>query len=103
MRSQRGLCLQPVASCPPRGLLGPAVIQALGNALAAAQLRDAVLALQAVQNDPDLLFRRILLARDPADVFDDLLAVALLASGFLSHLHSLVVTMSQKPSLIKSP
>ena len=36
------------------------------------------------------------------DVFDDLLAVALPGSGFLSHLHSLVVTMSQKPSLIKS-
>jgi len=46
--------------------------------------------------------RRILLARRAADVLDDFLAVALLGSGFLSHLHSLVVTMCQKPSLIKS-
>ncbi len=35
-------------------------------------------------------------------VLCDLLTVALLGSGFLSHLHSLAVTMSQKPSLIKS-
>ncbi len=55
-----------------------------------------------VQHDPDLLFSCILLARRAADVFDNFLAVALLGSGFLSHLHSLVVTMSQKPSPIKS-
>ena len=55
--------------------LGPAVIQALRNALAPAQLRDTVLTLQAVQNDPDLLLGRILLARRAADVFDNLLAV----------------------------
>ncbi|WP_319546071.1 hypothetical protein [Ruegeria conchae] len=56
----------------------------------------------AVQNDPDLLFRRLLFAHRAADVFYDLLTVALLGSGFLSHLHSLAATMSQKPSLIKS-
>lgn len=44
-----------------------------------------------------------LLFRASADVFDNLLAVVLTCSGFLSHLHSLVVTMCQKPSLIKSP
>ncbi|MEO0751743.1 MAG: hypothetical protein AAFY25_08060, partial [Pseudomonadota bacterium] len=67
------------------------------------------------QHDPDLLFGRILFAPlssilridcraavRTADVFDDLLAVAPLGSGFLSHLHSLVVTMCQKPSHIKS-
>lgn len=41
--------------------------------------------------------------RIPTDVPDDLLTVALLRSGFLSHLHSLVVAMSQKSSLIRSP
>ena len=58
--------------------------------------------LQAVQHDPDLLFSRILLSGGTANVFDDFLAVALTGAGFLSHLHSLAVTMSQKPSLIKS-
>ena len=83
-------------------LLRPAGIEALGNTLSTAQLGNAVLALQAVQNDPDLLFGRILFARRAANVLYDLLTVALSCSGFLSHLHSLVVTMCQKPSLIKS-
>ena len=83
-------------------LLGPAVIQALGYDLSAAQLCNAVLAPQAVQNDPDLLLGGILFAGRTADVLDDLLAAALLGSGGLSHLHSLAVTMGQKPSLIKS-
>ena len=39
-----------------------------GEALAAAQLGDAVLAAHAFQNDPDLFLRRILLACRPADV-----------------------------------
>ena len=62
---------------------------------------NALLTLQAAQHDPDLLFRQILLASGSADGFDNLLAVALFGSGFLSHLHSSVVTMRQKPSLIK--
>ena len=36
--------------------LGPFVINALRYALMAAQLRNAVLAVQAIQHDPDLLF-----------------------------------------------
>jgi transposase len=48
----------------------------------------------------DWVERRI--AAQPDLTIDDLLAVALLGSGFLSHLHSSVVTTSQKPSLIKS-
>ena len=92
----------PGASCQPQGFPGPAVIQALSDAFAAAQFRNAVLALQAVQHDPDLLFGRVLLARRTANVFDDLLTVALPGSGFLSLLHSLAATMCQKPSLIKS-
>ena len=59
-------------------------------------------ALKAVQNDPDLFIGGILFAGRTEDVLDDLLAVALLGSGVLSHLHSLAVTMCQKPSLIKS-
>ena len=53
-------------------LLRPAVVEALGNAFTAAQLRNRVLAAQAVQHDADLLFGRVALARRPADVLDDL-------------------------------
>lgn len=38
-------------------VLGPLVMGALGNALTAAQLSDAVFAAQAIQDDPDLIFR----------------------------------------------
>jgi hypothetical protein len=64
-----------VAGEPPlasfQELLGPAVVEALGDALAAAQLGDAHLAAQAVQHDADLLFGRVALARRPADALDD--------------------------------
>jgi hypothetical protein len=40
-----------------RAVLGPFVIDALRYAFTTARLSDAVLALQAVQDDPDLLFR----------------------------------------------
>ena len=43
-------------------LFRPAVIQTLGDALAAAQDGDALLAAQARHHDPDLLLSRILLA-----------------------------------------
>jgi hypothetical protein len=74
-------------------LLGPAVVEALCDALSPTQLGNAVFALQTVQHDPDLLFRRVLLAGRSADVFDDFLEMALTSSRFLSHLHSSVVTM----------
>ena len=65
-----------VAGEPPlagfQELLRPAVVQALGDAFAAAQLGDAVLAAQAIQHDADLLFGRVVLPRRPADVLDDL-------------------------------
>ena len=38
-----------------------------------------------------------------ADAFDDLLALALLGSGFPPYLHSSVVMVCQKPTLIKPP
>ena len=65
-----------VAGEPPlagfQELFRPAVVKTLGNAFAAAQLGDRVLAAQAVQDDANLLFGGVLLARRPADVLDDL-------------------------------
>ena len=49
------------------------------------------------------LLRRMVLARAPADFLHDTIGRQLGCSGFLSHLHSLAVTMSQKPSVTKSP
>ena len=59
----------------------------------------AALAAQAIQHDADLLLRRILLPGRPADVLHDPLRWRFSAYGFVSHLHSLVVTMSQKSSV----
>ena len=39
-------------------LLGPAVVEALGNAFVTAELGDRSLAAQAIQDDADLLFSR---------------------------------------------
>ena len=81
VRRCRTCCVPSQALLPSfKELLGPAVIQALGNTFAAAQLRDAVLPLQAVQHNPDLLFGRILFACGTADVLNNLLAVALACS-----------------------
>jgi len=50
-------------------LLGPAVVQALGNAFTAAQLCNAVLALQAVQRACDLrTWRKAWVDRIPFDI-----------------------------------
>ncbi len=68
-----------------------------------AQLSDAVLTTKTIKDDPDLLLRGILFADGPLDIFDELLAKAFASFGCLSHVPLLVVTMSQKHSLIKSP
>jgi hypothetical protein len=52
-------------------LLRPGVIQALGNPFASAQLRNAVLAAKAIENDADFLLGRILPARRSANVSYD--------------------------------
>src|ERR1700692_15260 len=52
----------------------PAIVQVLCDPRAATQLGNAVLAAQAFQYDPDLLLGRIMLARRPPDVLDDLLS-----------------------------
>jgi hypothetical protein len=80
-------------------LLRPVVIKALGDALTPTQLCNTVFATKPVQHNADLLLRRILLARGAPNVLHDPLGRRLLALGFLSHLHSLMVTMSQKSSL----
>jgi len=53
------------------------------------------LAPQTIQHDADLLFRRMPFAGCTADVLHDPLRRRFRMHGFLSHLHSLVVTMSQ--------
>src|SRR5207344_1861936 len=80
-------------------LLRPAVVEALGNAFAAAELGDRVFAAQAVQHDADLLLGGVTLARCPADALDDRFGRQVGGVGFLSHLRSLGATMSQKSSL----
>src|SRR6056297_26349 len=80
-------------------LLRSTVIQARRDTLAPAKLGNALFAPQALEHDADLLLGRVLLAGTPADVLHDLLSRRLLCSVFLSHLHSLAVTMSQKPSV----
>ncbi len=67
-------------------VLRPFVIDALGDALTTAQLSNAVLAAQPVQDDPDLLFRGILFAGRSLDVFNELLARAFACSSCLSYL-----------------
>ena len=49
----------------------------------------------------DLFQLGVRLPRRTADVSDDLLDWLFQLSGFLSHLHSLAVTMSQKSSLVQ--
>src|SRR5215218_8841186 len=52
-------------------LLRPAVVHGRGDALAPAQLGDAVLAPQALEHDADLLLGREVAPRGAPDVFDD--------------------------------
>jgi hypothetical protein len=54
---------------------------------------------QPVQNNADFILSRMALASCPADVLHDPLRRGFSVYGFLSHLHSLTVTMSQKSSV----
>ena len=49
-------------------VLGPLVVQTLGNAFAPTQLGDAVFAAQSVQYNADLFLRAVLLTRIAFDV-----------------------------------
>lgn len=75
----------------------------LVDALAATQLGNAVLTLETVQYNHDLLSSRILFACCAADVLHNLFTVARLGTGFMSYLHALVATMIRKTALIKEP
>lgn len=55
-------------------LLRPDIIEALGDALLAADLGDAVLAAEAIQHDPDLVFGGEMPPRRAPDVLRHLLA-----------------------------
>jgi hypothetical protein len=69
-------------------LLRPLVIDALGDTFAPAKFDNAFLTTQSVQHDADLLFRRILLTRCTADIFDYFGRTGLACLRFLSHLRS---------------
>jgi hypothetical protein len=69
------------------------------SCLAVAQRGDAGLAKWTIQNDADFLLRRMALAGCPRDILHDPLRRRYSLYGLLSHLHSLMVTMSQKSSL----
>src|SRR3990170_2740206 len=66
-------------------LLGPSVIEVLGDAFLAAELGDAVLAAQALEDDADLLLGRKLPPGGPPDVPDGLLRAPRSLLVFLSH------------------
>ena len=53
--SECSIASQPLLACLHE-VLGPLVVDALGNALTVAQLSDAVFPTQPAQDDPDLLF-----------------------------------------------
>ena len=105
-----GRCARRVARQTPlaglQELLGPGVIlEALGDAFTTAKLGDAGLASQAIQNNADFLLSRMALASGPADILHNPLRRRFRVYGFLSHLHSLMVTLSQKssvPQVVKS-
>ena len=82
-------------------LLLPGIIQALGDALAATQRGDTLLATQARQDDPDLLLGRIVLACLALYASDQLVSGILRCSGFLLHLRSIIASMNQNPPLGK--
>ena len=65
-------------------VLRPALMETLGDALAAALLGNAVFAAQAVEHDPDPLLRRTALARRAADILDKMCRHLFLRPGLLS-------------------
>jgi hypothetical protein len=82
-------------------LLRSTVKAALRNPFTPAQLGDGIFSAQALKDDADILFGRVLFAGCAADVFDMLLG-ATLWSGFLAHLRSIMATMIQNAPFVKS-
>ena len=75
---------------------------AMENVLVVVRLALLLFTAKAFQYNPDLLFRRMAFPRLAPDIPDDLIGGFFVALGFASHLHSLVVTMSPKPSVTQS-
>ena len=73
----------------------------LGNTFFVSKLSNAVFATQAVQDNNDFLFRRILFASCALDVFVHFPARLLRVQDVCLNFHSSVVTIIQKHSLIK--
>lgn len=69
-------------------LFRPAVVEALGNALATAEFGNAGFAAQPVEDDADFLLGGILLAGGPANISHEPLGPCFRGCGFLSHVHS---------------
>ena len=84
-------------------LLRPHIIQALGDAFLAAQLGNAVIAAQAVEHDPDLVFSREMPPGLPPDVLHHPLSRGLyrrfFQGGLGLHLRSFVTTTKPQSSL----
>ena len=78
------------------------MVEALRNTLATAQPGDALFTTQARQDDPELLFSRLVLARFAFDTPDQLVSGILRCSGSLLHLRFLVASMNQKSSVTKT-
>jgi hypothetical protein len=66
-------------------ILGPAVVEVLGDPLLAAQLGDAVLAAQAIEHDADLLLGREMAPGGTSDVSNELLSAFVLAPVPVGH------------------
>ena len=84
-------------------LLRPGIVQALGDPLATAQRGNALFALKAGQDDPDLLLSRVVLTRLALDASDRLVGDVFRCSGSLVHLRSILASMNQKPSVAQTP
>lgn len=63
------------------------------------KLCNAVLAAKAGRDNADLIFNAMHLSGSAADVFGGLLGLGFRCHGFLDHLRSKKVTMSQKTSV----
>ena len=80
----------------------PLIVQAFCDPLATAQSRDTFLATQTRQNNTDLFLSWIAPRGLTTDVLYQFICSIFAAKGFLSHLHSMKVTINQKSSSLNS-
>src|SRR6202042_2267510 len=100
----RGACR--VAGKPPfaglKELFRPAIVHRRGDALAATQFGNALLAAEPFQHNADLLLGRKVSTRRAPNVPDRVFRRLLFRPGFLSHLRSLRLRSSRNPSFLKT-